>query len=287
MEGTNAQQPSAELLLERGYTVLRSFLDADMVAGLKRISQSMSEEAESILADAVANEVSVAVHAASRIEELIVVPESVDSSIVCRYEFMCGQNKEFKDFVTQNLLPLVSDFFGEQLTIFKDKTNEKHPGGGAFGPHQDFAAYKHFAPRYHITALISIDRSTIDNGCVRFAQNCRSVAKSLQEYVEADIQGRPLFRTVNGGVTHGDIVPDVVKQLEWSPIETDISDVVLFDSFVPHYSDINRSQHPRRAMFITMSRSKEGSHYDVYYQEKRNNYHDPKFHVSTPTWRIT
>jgi hypothetical protein len=36
-------------------------------------------------------------------------------------------------------------------------------------------------------------------------------------------------------------------------------------------------------MFMTFSATREGNWYEKYYHDKRQNYGDPKFHVSTPT----
>ena len=270
----------------RGYAVLPKFFTDQQVALLRELSDSMSAQAQAILRNAVSKGKSVAKHAASRPHDLIVVPESSDVSKVCRYEYMFGHSVLFRQFVLETILPFASDVLGEPLVIFKDKTNEKAPGGGAFGPHQDFAAYRYFEPKYHVTALISIDKADRNNGCVQFAKNSADVASKNPECVESFVDNRPLYNIVVGGKTNGDIVEPAARQFEWRAVETNPHDLVLFNSFVPHYSEINHSGSARRAMFITMNRAREGSHYEHYYREKRANYHDPKFHISTPTWRI-
>jgi len=92
-----------------------------------------------------------------------------------------------------------------------------------------------------------------------------------------------LLHSTNGGPNHGDIRPDIAAELDWHPIASTPADLVIFDSFVPHRSDINRSAKPRRAIFVTFNFASQGSPYDEYYADKRLNYDDPKFHVSTPT----
>jgi ectoine hydroxylase-related dioxygenase (phytanoyl-CoA dioxygenase family) len=273
-------------LSSQGYTVLRSCFESEEVALLRRLSTAMSEEAGRILSESRALGTSVAERAAAQREELIVVPESHDTSKVCRFEFMYGAIPQFRTLVETLLIPYVSGLVDEGLVIFKDKTNEKTPGGGAFAPHQDFAAYRHFAPRSHITALISIDESTIANGCVHFCHGYEAVAAADRQSVEANYSGKPLFLTTQGGAQNGSIVSEVATQLHWTPVETTAADLVLLDSFVPHYSGVNNSTHSRKAMFITLSRKAEGLHYDAYYADKRRHYHDPRFHVATPTWRL-
>jgi ectoine hydroxylase-related dioxygenase (phytanoyl-CoA dioxygenase family) len=269
-----------------GYVVLRGCLAGEVVRSLQTLSREMSGAAAAILAETQRSGETAAAHAASRASELIVVPEACDTGRVCRYEFMYGANPEFREFVDATLIPLVSGVTGEQMVPFKDKTNEKSPGGGAFGPHQDFAAYRFFAPRSHVTALISIDAAEIANGCVQFAEEYQRAAQLLPRHVGSYHRDKPLFATIAGGPGHGDIVAEAAGTFAWVPVETQCSDLVLFDSFVPHRSGANASTLPRRAMFVTLTRAAEGRHYDAYYSEKRRNYHDPKFHVATPTWRL-
>jgi hypothetical protein len=63
------------------------------------------------------------------------------------------------------LLAQASLLFGEAAILFKDKINYKLPGGGGFKPHQDqqagWSAYALF-----ITAMVSIDSTTEENGCL-------------------------------------------------------------------------------------------------------------------------
>ncbi|MFO1090338.1 MAG: phytanoyl-CoA dioxygenase family protein [Hyphomicrobiales bacterium] len=278
-DGTTAE--SADLA-KFGYVVLRNFFDDRQVRLLRTLSDGMTADAAKILAESIESGVNPAARAAARPQELIVVPEASDPRQVCRYEFMYGYSSGLRRLIDELILPRASELLGDDLVIFKDKTNEKSPGGGAFGPHQDFAAYKHFEPRYNLTAMISIDSATLENGCVQFADNYATLPDAVTPYTTEVTEGRALYRTL----ANGDLVPEVAHHMRWRPVATTPADLVLFDSFVPHYSEANASQASRRAMFITMNRRSEGEHYDAYYRDKRQNYHDPKFHVSTPTWRV-
>ena len=57
--------------------------------------------------------------------------------------------------------------------------------------------------------------------------------------------------------------------LNWSPLETDAGDLVLFGSIIPHRSPANRSAAPRRAAYITYNGLSQGSFRDAYYTKKR------------------
>jgi len=50
--------------------------------------------------------------------------------------------------------------------LFKDKINFKLPGGDGFKPHQDQqAGWSTYADLF-ITAMVSLDATTADNGCL-------------------------------------------------------------------------------------------------------------------------
>ena len=272
---------AAAAFRRNGFVVLRDVFDDDRVGAIRAVSDEMSAAARTILA----GNADVSDHAATRRSELIVVPEASDPCLVCRYEYMAGSTPQFRRLISSALIPLISGIFGAPVVLFKDKTNEKAVGGGAFSPHQDFAAYQFFPPRFHVTALVSIDRATKENGCVQFAANYRNLT-ALESRTIATLYGSyPLFPFHQGGKQNGDILETASRHFNWEAVALAPSDIVLFDSFVPHYSEHNASTGPRRAMFLTFNAATEGDHYEAYYAEKRRNYHDPKFHVSTPTLR--
>jgi len=267
----------------RGYVCVRNCLSADLVCALRGISDQLSSQASSILASSRAAGMSLSEWARTRPRELIVVPEKAFPTQVCRYEFMMGNSPDFKELVVEYFQDAVSELVGDGVVPFKDKTNEKLPGGGAFTPHQDFAAYRAFKPRYHATALLTIDPADTANGCVQFASNVDELITAEPAVVLDTVDGKALLHYNDGGPHNGDITADISRQLRWQPLETKPGDLVVFDSFIPHYSAANKSTNRRRAIFVTFTRASEGPFYDEYYADKRLNYDDPKFHVSTPT----
>jgi 2-aminoethylphosphonate dioxygenase len=274
-----------EWFRERGYLRLAGLFRAELIKDLRDLSDEMSARALAILQAAQAANESLSRRAQTHPLEPIVVAEASNPGQVCRYEFMIGSNSTFGDFVAAHVRPTVSALVGRAVLPFKDKTNEKLPGGGAFRPHQDFAAYQFFRPHYHVTAQLSVDPATLENGCVQFATNFDALAAARPEAVASRIEGKTLLHSINGGANHGDVRADIAAELRWQPLESTPADLVIFDSFVPHWSDINRSSRPRRAIFVTFNLACDGSMYDEYYAEKRAHYDDPKFHVSTPTVR--
>ncbi len=266
-----------------GFIVLRDFFSAMDAEALDAWSRAMGREATATLRRAAHEGVSPSVLAHDG--GLIVVPEAADPEQVCRFEYLLGAVPALSTMVMARIAPVISALAGEAFIPFKDKENEKHPGGGAFGPHQDFAAYQAFGPRYNITAMLPIDPATRANGCLEFAADWARTARGIAGAIREEIDGRALLAFNEGGASHGDVRPETVGRFSWQVVETSTADLVLFDSFVPHRSAPNGTHASRRAMFLTFNAAREGDWYERYYADKRANYDDPKFHVSTPTAR--
>ena len=270
--------------LRDGVLILRDFFSAGEQRELQECSARFGAQAAEILRRTAAHGMSLAEHARGFPDELIVVAEAAEPTQVCRFEYLLGSGDRSAAFVRRKVTHLISSLAGEPYLPFKDKENEKHPGGGAFGPHQDFAAYQAFGPRYNLTAMLSIDPQTPANGCLAFATNLADAARA-PDSVEQWVDGRPLLRFYAGGPRNGDVRDEVVARLAWKQVETTPGDLVVFDSFVPHQSAPNDTASSRRAMFLTYAPARDGDWYERYYADKRSHYDDPKFHVSTPTAR--
>jgi ectoine hydroxylase-related dioxygenase (phytanoyl-CoA dioxygenase family) len=215
--------------------------------------------------------------------ELIVVPEQSAPDLVCRYEYILGASDQVRDFETRYIRPLVASVVGRPLALLKDKMNRKSAGGGAFGPHQDHEAYRQFPPPWYVTAMVAIDEATEANGCLQFALNFDQVVRDHPHCVAGGGPDNPLLRAYQGGPSNGAILDEVATLFEWQPIPARAGDVVIFDSFIPHRSEVNRSPRARRALFLTYNTADSGDWYDYYYRMKRERYDDPMFHVGTPT----
>jgi hypothetical protein len=142
--------------------------------------------------------------------------------------------------------------FGEPAVLFKDKINFKQPGGGGFEPHQDVQAGWARYAGLHITALVTIDRSTRANGCLEMALDFSQPALIGREW-------EPL--------TGADL-----RDVRWQAIEAGPGDAVFFDSFVPHRSAPNGSPDQRRVLYYTYNRASEGDCLRQYYADKRASY---------------
>ena len=84
-----------------------------------------------------------------------------------RIENMLPYHEQFNALAAgEKMQGACGQLFGEPATLFKDKINFKKPGGGGFESHQDVQAGWAKYADLHITVLINIDKTTIENGCL-------------------------------------------------------------------------------------------------------------------------
>jgi hypothetical protein len=172
------------------------------------------------------------------------------ADLICRIEKVAPFHPGFAQ-ITRALAGPVGQLLGEDAVLFKEKINFKMPGGDGFKPHQDSQAGWEDYATYFITAMICIDEATLENGCLR---------------VVAGHQNRGLFRMWDP------LTDEDMAGMEFTPAPTKPGDVLLFDSYAPHYSEPNRSPTTRRLYFATYNKSSEGDHYDHYHADKYQNF---------------
>ncbi len=277
-------QEHQEFFKENGYLWIKNFFSTDQVLLLRNWADEVNEAAESLLALAQATGQSIGHFSQSIPGTLVVVPESRNPLQVCRAEDMLSCYPDLHFFIAGTITSYLHSLLGEPYVLFKDKINFKWPGGGAFLPHQDFPAYDLFGPREHVTAMVCIDPATLENGCLHVAKHWRSTfADDSSIDAESLRKGRAILPYIVGGSAHGSIQPKYHEKIAWLALETSPGDLVLINSYLPHYSEPNQSTLPRRAMFFTHNRLKEGEHRKAYYHAKRQDPENPAFHFATPT----
>ncbi len=265
---------------ELGYLWIKGFYSPEQVMLLRAWSDKIAESSNALLSMSRATEISLNTLQQTIPGSLIVVPEAKDPQKVCRAEDLLTCYPELHSFVYGTLTSYLSYLFGEPYVLFKDKINFKWPGGGAFPPHQDFPAFEFFGPKEHITAMVCIDEATIENGCLQIAHHWKDIESIEKNVIQ---QGAYVLPYVVGGPSHGTIQKEICDQIIWLPILAKPGDVVFFNSYVPHYSETNQSHSPRRAMFFTHNRLRDGEYKTAYYRSKRNDPENPMFHFGTPT----
>jgi hypothetical protein len=288
LRGRTTPQPSLaeqrELLARHGFLWVRNFFSPEQVTLVERAAQRIGAASASLLD--LSRQLDMPLRDIMRALPLapIVVPEAKKPELACRAEDLLTCFPSLESFVQQTVTRFVGELMGEPYLVFKDKLNFKWPGGGAFSPHQDFPAYDFLGPRGHVTAMLSVDAANAANGCLQVAANWQQLMHdALRVDPRVAANGNAVLPFVEGGPMHGSIDPRFLRDVEWLALETRPEDLVLFDSYVPHYSEPNNSAQPRRAFFITHNRAAEGEHRITYYRTKRNDPDNPMFHIGTPT----
>jgi len=268
----------------QGFVYLKQFFTPDEVRLLTSWAEEISSKSRKAMNDAAAAGETLESFILNNPTVPVVVPEAKDVTQICRAE----------DFVTPSFDPFLSlpkkiaetmgNLFGEDYIVFKDKLNFKWPGGGAFPPHQDYPAYEFLDSTFHATAMLTIDPASIENGCLRVPKDWVSKVEGDKSVDQEKLAvGRAVLPYHKGGKSNGNILEEYSDRMDWICLNTEPSELVIFSSFVPHYSEVNDSNKPRRAMFLTYSRLAEGHQRDKYYHAKRHDQKNPMFHIATPT----
>jgi hypothetical protein len=169
-------------------------------------------------------------------------------AVLARSEDFVDADPVFDELLRGELVAsLLEPLFGEPPVLFKEKINYKHPGGGGFAPHQDAAAYRFVD--HHISVMVPLDPATEASGCLWVATGFE------RGMLPTDGRGR--------------IRSDVAATLAWRPVPLEPGDLLLFDSHTPHSSETNRTERPRRALYLTYNALSAGDHRDAYYADKR------------------
>ncbi|MEW6688182.1 MAG: phytanoyl-CoA dioxygenase family protein [Pseudomonadota bacterium] len=151
-----------------------------------------------------------------------------------------------------SLLALVESVLGEPAVLFKEKVNFKLPGGGGFEPHQDIQpGWDDYAP-YFLSVAVALDEATAENGCLELAPGQHRRGWLGERW-------KPL-------------TPQQTAGMRFAAVEMAPGDAVLFDCFVPHRSGPNLSGQPRRVLYATYNRARDGDHRERYFADKRASY---------------
>jgi len=224
-----------EQFRELGYVILRDAFGPEEAKALQDWTTELSEAPEEPGRHWV-------YHEASLLEESI--------SLINRIENMTPFHAGFQK-LANCLLPSVGQLFGEDAVLFKDKINFKLPGGDGFKPHQDSQAGWEDYAGYFVSVMVCIDAATIENGCLQLAPRPKVelVGREWEPLTEAE-----------------------TALMDFTHVPTSPGDVVYFDSYVPHMSDPNVTDTPRRMYFATYNKMSEGDHLESYYADKRKSF---------------
>jgi len=166
--------------------------------------------------------------------------------VIQRIENFCPYHAGFDRFIRDSaLVRWTGALMGAPVVLFKDKINFKMPGGAGFKAHQDQqAGWTVYAPLF-VTAMVTLDAATLENGCLEVAAGRHREGLIGEQWKPLEEQG-----------------------LNLQAIPTGPGDVIFFDSFVPHASKPNLTDSPRRILYITYNLASEGDHRERYFADK-------------------
>ncbi len=176
-------------------------------------------------------------------EDSLTVP---GQTVIQRIENFCPVHPGFDAIIRHGALSRwTAALMGGPVVLFKEKINFKMPGAPGFKAHQDQqAGWTRYAPLF-VTALVTIDPSTLENGCLEMVPGRHRDGLIGEEWNPLDETGLALH-----------------------PVPTEPGDVIFFDSFAPHASKPNFTTLPRRILYLTYNLASQGDHRAQYYREK-------------------
>ncbi len=214
-----------------GYLVARGFFGADEVARILAWTEELQHAPEQRGRHWVYHEASL-----------------VDPSktVIQRIENFCPFHAQFDRLVRAGRLAAwTAGLMGGPVVLFKEKINFKMPGAPGFKAHQDQqAGWSTYAPLF-VTAMVSIDPATIENGCLEMVPGRHKEGLIGAEWAPLD----------EGAMTY-------------VPVPTAPGDVIFFDCFAPHASKPNFTEDPRRILYLTYNLAADGDHRAAYYADK-------------------
>jgi ectoine hydroxylase-related dioxygenase (phytanoyl-CoA dioxygenase family) len=129
----------------------------------------------------------------------------------------------------------VSAIFGEPVVLFEDKLNLKLPGGSPYPWHQDWQCCWRAHTDKLITCFIYLDDADEQNGCL--------------QVIPGSQQGRRIYPFKPGGSFEVD--PACIEQDKIVKVPLKAGEMIFFDAYLLHYSDLNHSSTSRRAIIYT------------------------------------
>ncbi len=167
--------------------------------------------------------------------------------VVQRIENFCPFHSGFDGVLRRGrLLDWTAALLGGPAVLFKEKINLKLPGGSGFRAHQDQqAGWTRYAPLF-LTAMVTLDPATVENGCLEIVSGRHKEGLIGEEW-------HPLEE----------------DELNLVPVPTQPGDVIFFDSFAPHASKPNPTDQARRILYLTYNAVRYGDSRRQYFADKR------------------
>ncbi len=198
------------------------------------------------------------------------------NNLRCRYKIRPSDGVQVLDAVdpVSDLVPAVneiasapalhlalSEIYGEDPVLFKDKLIFKPPGSPGYAWHQDFISWPFF-PESFLTVMIALDAADEQNGCleiVRASHNSGYISPRDGDFHDLSDAGFPAANRVK--------------------VPLDPGDAVIFGCYAIHGSGPNESGFPRRHLYLSYNKHSDGgdqrsSHYRYFHAWLRRRYEE-------------
>jgi 2-aminoethylphosphonate dioxygenase len=148
------------------------------------------------------------------------------------------------------LLDLLAGIYRDTPRPFKDKLIYKRPGAKGYGLHQDWIAWARF-PRSFVSVVIPLDPADEANGCTIVYPGYH--------------RDGPM--TSPDGNYH-ELPVESVDESRAVPLVLAPGDVAVFGGFVPHRSNANLRDTPRRQLYLSFTADADGGDLrDAHYRD--------------------
>jgi 2-aminoethylphosphonate dioxygenase len=155
----------------------------------------------------------------------------------------------------------LEQIYGEPACLFKDKLIYKPAGAMGCGLHQDYIAWPGF-PRSFMTVEVAIDAATKENGCTELFPGMHKKGCLSPEDGE-----------------YHELPASLVAEAPSVKLILDPGDIAIFGAFIPHRAGPNRSNGPRRQLYLSYNAASDGGeqrskHYRDFHRFLRRKYVD-------------
>ena len=138
--------------------------------------------------------------------------------------------------------------FGDRVDLFEDKLNLKLPGRLGFPWHQDWSCCWRAHTDELVTCFVALDDATDENGPLEVIAGEPRPARCLPFRGDAENIDDPAFRAKTEGF---EVDPAAIDAARLVRPRLAAGDMIVFDPYLLHYSDRNRSDRPRRTIIYT------------------------------------
>ena len=193
--------------------------------------------------------------------------------ILRRIEKISEYSKEAKKIILSKKIKMITKLLTKNnFKLFKEKLNFKYPGGEGFKPHIDGHflwrdkdnkirnGWKEYSNDF-LSIVIPLEKVSKKNGCLELSsiKNTKKIGSNFKEI------------TSNVNKFTPNVKKSLLKNFNWTPIEMDIGDILIFNWKCAHKSKKNYSKNSRMIFYATFYKANKIKNVKKkYYLDKQN-----------------